>query len=141
MKTNYIFRFWLDGNAVFEAEGRFYVNCFLDESHVAEGLFTTDQTGFEPVEDMALYAAIQMLLHENSRLELLQIVGKQKSVITVAMLFQGDYEYFALKDIAPGQISDDLCGVLASGVEPGRVSTFEKPYLVTFKDGKVWALK
>lgn len=141
MKTNYIFRLWMNGHAVFEANGQFYVNDLLDESHVAAGLFTIDPTGFQPVEEMALYAAIQVLLAENARLELLQIVGEQKNTLTVAMQLAGDYEYFALQGTTPGQVSDELAGVLAASVEPGRTSTFAAPYLVALKDGKVWAVK
>lgn len=140
MKT-YIFRLWLDEQAVFEANGQFFINRLLDESQVAAGLFTKDKTGFEPVEDMSLYATIQSFLNRNAHLELLQIMGRRNHALIVALQCAGNYEYFALKDIPPDSVSDDMAGILAASVEPDCITTFDTPYQVTCKGGKIWAVR
>lgn len=139
--TTYIFRLWLDEQAIFEADGHFFVNPLLDESQVAAGLFTKNNIGFEPVEDMSLYASIQTLLNRNAHLELLQIMGRRNHALIVALQYAGDYEYFALQDIYPESVSDDMAGILAASVEPDCTTTFDTPYQVTCKDGKIWAVR
>lgn len=141
MNADYIFRMWIQNQAVFEHKNGFFVNRYLDESHVAVGLFSSSSTGFLPVDDAVLYASVDQAMKVNRNLEVIQIIGIQDRKTIVAMQFQGNYEYFALQDIQPDDVSDDLIHDLAAGIDLNRESSFEKPYMVTFKAGKVWAVK
>lgn len=141
MNTNYIFRLWIDGQAIFERDGCFFANVLLDESHIAVGLFTSGDIGFEMVSDVAIYTQIHPVLALNDKLELLQIIGISNELVVVAMQFSGNYEYFCLQKYRAEDVSDDLANALATGVDFGRESSFCKPYKVTFKNGKVWAIK
>lgn len=141
MNTNYIFRVWIQDQAVFENDGQFYTNQYLDESHVAVGLFTSDAGGFMPIESQSLYAAIEQVVSLNRHMELLQIIGIQEKQVLVVMQFEGDYEYFALQGILPENVTDDCVGELAAGIDFYKISSFGQPYVVTFKNGKVWAVK
>lgn len=141
MNTNYIFCLWIDGQAVFERDGSFFTNTLLDESHIAVGLFTSDDAGFVMVSDVALYTQIHNVLALNDELELLQIIGILKKSVVVAMQFGGNYEYFSLQNYNAGDVSDDLASALATGVDFERESSFGMPYKVTLRDGKVWAVK
>lgn len=141
MNTNYIFRVWIQNQAVFENGGQFYTNQYLEESHIAVGLFTADPEGFSPIESRSLYAAIEQVISLNRQMELLQIIGVQEKQVLVVIQFEGNYEYFALQGILPESVTDGWIGDLAAGVDFNRTSSFDQPYVVTFKNGKVWAVK
>lgn len=141
MSTNYIFRLWIDGQAVFERDGSFFINALLDESHIAVGLFTSDDIGFEMVSDIALYTQTHNILSLNEGMELLQIMGILDGAVVTVMRFGGDYEYFRLQNYSADDVSDHLVSALATGVDSKRESSFYEPYNVTFKNGTIWAVK
>lgn len=129
MNGNYIFMFFLNGEAVFSRNGEYFINKLVDETNISIGLFTNDPEGFYPVGSIDFYNQIVRLKEVNDKLQKIAILEAGKD-ITVAVHCDGAYEYFRLAEFKPEDITDSLSEKLVAELDSPGASSFAEPYKI-----------
>lgn len=131
--SKFEFLFVIGKTAVFECDGHYYKdNICTDE--VSFGMFTDNPAGIEPIESTSEFKSIQTLIEINRKLKSMSVVGFDKGVITAAVEYCGEYQYFRLFGFTLDELSDPLAWKLTSKITRETPSEYSNPYTIKKED-------
>lgn len=131
--SKFEFLFVIGSTPVFECAGHYYKDNICTEE-VSYGMFTENPVGMEPIESTGEFKTIQTLIEINRKLKSLSLVGYDKGVITVAVEYCGEYQYFRLFGFSLDDLNESLAWKLTSMITRKNPSEYNNPYTIKKQD-------